>query len=180
MRIVDRRLNPGGKSFENCQRFLRRAKDMVERAVRDATRDRAIGDLEKPGEVAIPAEGTREPYFQHVRGNRRDVILPGNREYVEGDLIDRPKGAAKFRRRDGSEENQEDAFRFVLTRDEFLRIFLDDLNCPISPSDEWSAFKKRECGAPVTQRREPRRIHGVQVLCGRCPPRDALIGKARE
>src|ERR1019366_9312698 len=28
------------------------------------------------------------------------------------------------------EDNQEDAFRFVLTRDEFLRIFLDDLELP--------------------------------------------------
>jgi uncharacterized sporulation protein YeaH/YhbH (DUF444 family) len=131
MRIVDRRLNPGGKSFENRQRFLRRAKDMVERAVRDATRDRAIGDLERPGEVTIPAEGTREPYFQHVRGNRRDIILPGNREYVEGDLIDRPKGGEENSGGAmGTEDNQEDAFRFVLTRDEFLRIFLDDLELP--------------------------------------------------
>lgn len=54
MHIVDRRLNPGSKSFANRQRFLRRAKDMVEKAVREASKDRAIGDLESPGEISIP------------------------------------------------------------------------------------------------------------------------------
>jgi len=131
MRIVDRRLNPQGKSFENRQRFLRRVKDAVERAVREVSRDRAIGDLEKPGEVAIPAKGAREPVFSNTRGSRRDVILPGNRTYVEGDLIDRPSdgeggGGAGL----GLGQSQEDTFRFMLSREEFLSIFLDDLELP--------------------------------------------------
>jgi uncharacterized sporulation protein YeaH/YhbH (DUF444 family) len=131
MHIVDRRLNPQGKSFENRQRFLRRVKDVVERAVRDISRDRAIGDLEKPGEIAIPAEGTREPVFQNMQGSRRDVILPGNREYVEGDLIDRPKGGSGSGGAGMSMGmGQEDSFRFMLTREEFLSIFLDDLELP--------------------------------------------------
>jgi len=46
MHIVDRRLNPGGKSLENRQRFLRRAKVQVQRAVRDAVRDRGIRDID--------------------------------------------------------------------------------------------------------------------------------------
>ena len=113
MHIVDRRLNPRGKSFENRQRFLRRVKDVVERAVREASGDRGIGDLENPAEIAIPAEGTREPIFSHTQGSRRDLVLPGNREYVEGDLIDRPNGgegggggAA------GRGQSQADTFRF--------------------------------------------------------------------
>jgi uncharacterized sporulation protein YeaH/YhbH (DUF444 family) len=133
MHIVDRRLNPGGKSFANRQRFLRRAKDMVERAVREATKDRAIGDLESPGEITIPAEGTREPVFRHTQGIRRDLILPGNRDYVEGDLIERPHGSGEGEGaggRVGRGDGQEDAFRFILTRDEFLSIFLDDLELP--------------------------------------------------
>ena len=35
MFIVDRRLNPGSKSLENRQRFLRRAKALVQGAVKD-------------------------------------------------------------------------------------------------------------------------------------------------
>lgn len=133
MHIIDRRLNPGGKSFANRQRFLRRAKDMVERAVRDASRERAIGDLESPGEISIPAEGTREPTFRHAQGAHRDLILPGNREYVEGDRIPRPRSGAGGEGPGvgaGRSDGQEDAFRFVLTRDEFLDIFLDDLELP--------------------------------------------------
>ncbi|HMB10575.1 DUF444 family protein, partial [Saliniramus sp.] len=63
MHIVDRRLNPGGKSLANRQRFLRRAKALVKRAVRDTTRDRSIRDVESGGEVSIPGEGVREPRF---------------------------------------------------------------------------------------------------------------------
>ncbi len=131
MHIVDRRLNPGGKSFANRQRFLRRVKDMVERAVREASRERAIGDLENSEEVTIPADGAREPLFQHTPGSRRDYVLPGNRDYVEGDLIDRPpSGGRGGGGAGGVGDRQEDAFKFVLTRDEFLNIFLEDLELP--------------------------------------------------
>jgi hypothetical protein len=133
MHIVDRRLNPGGKSFANRQRFLRRAKDMVEKAVREASKDRAIGDLESPGEISIPSEGTREPTFRHTQGVKRDLVLPGNKEYVEGDLIERPRGDGEGEGGGGQVgrgDSQEDAFRFILTRDEFLSIFLDDLELP--------------------------------------------------
>jgi uncharacterized sporulation protein YeaH/YhbH (DUF444 family) len=130
MRIVDRRLNPGGKSFSNRQRFLRRVKDTVTRAVRDASGERMIGDLENAQEVTVPAEGAREPLFRHVAGERRDFFLPGNRDYVEGDLIDRPTGEGGGGAEAGRGGGQEDAFRFVLTREEFLSIFLDDLELP--------------------------------------------------
>jgi uncharacterized protein len=131
MRIVDRRLNPGGKSFSNRQRFLRRVRETVERAVREASRDRAIEDLENAQEVTVPADGAREPVFRHITGERRDFILPGNRDYVEGDEIDRPTGEGGGGGTEpGKGGAQEDAFRFVLTREEFLSIFLDDLELP--------------------------------------------------
>ncbi|WP_424363679.1 YeaH/YhbH family protein [Methylocystis parvus] len=131
MRIVDRRLNPGGKSFSNRQRFLRRVRDTVERAVREASRERAIEDLENEQEVTVPADGAREPLFRHMPGERRDFVLPGNRDFVEGDLIDRPTGAeGPGGSEPGRGHGQEDTFRFVLTREEFLSIFLDDLELP--------------------------------------------------
>jgi uncharacterized protein len=131
MRIVDRRLNPGGKSFSNRQRFLRRVRDTVERAVREASRERAIEDLENEQEVTVPADGAREPVFRHTTGERRDFILPGNRDYVEGDEIDRPTGEGGGGGTEpGKGGGQEDSFRFVLTREEFLNIFLDDLELP--------------------------------------------------
>src|SRR3546814_14084256 len=54
-------------------------------------------------------------------GGNRDHILPGNREYVEGDKIPRPPGGAGQGAggQAGTGEG-EDEFRFVLTREEFL------------------------------------------------------------
>ncbi|HEX2134863.1 MAG TPA: YeaH/YhbH family protein [Microvirga sp.] len=130
MQIVDRRLNPGGKSLANRQRFLRRAKAMVQRAVRDSAIERDIQDLEAGGEVSIPLDGIGEPSFRRApTGGDRDYILPGNKTYVEGDTIERPDGQGGGTGA-GTDGGGEDAFRFVLTPDEFLELFLDDLELP--------------------------------------------------
>ncbi|MFD2248807.1 hypothetical protein FHS82_000915 [Pseudochelatococcus lubricantis] len=132
MHIIDRRLNPGGRSFTNRQRFLRRAKNLVQRAVREDFKNRSIKDLDQGGEVSIVREGVHEPVLRRAGGSgKRDVVLPGNRDYVEGDRIRRPQGGAGAGA--GSEAGQgsgEDAFRFLLTREEYLDLFLDDLELP--------------------------------------------------
>jgi len=135
MHIVDRRLNPGGKSLPNRQRFLRRVKDVAQRAVRESARENDIKNLGKDGRVTVPVDGVREPRFSRQPGSgRHDHILPGNKTYVEGDTIDRPPGGGgggggSGEGGDGG-ENSEDAFQFVLTRDEFLELFLEDLELP--------------------------------------------------
>ena len=130
MYIIDRRLNPGGKSLANRQRFLRRAKAQIQRAVRQTAGDRDITDLERGGEVSIPADGVREPSFRRSgEGGVHDHILPGNKRFVEGDAIDRPPGGSGGAAGGDSGEGEDD-FRFVLTRDEFLDLFLDDLELP--------------------------------------------------
>ncbi|WP_262272562.1 MULTISPECIES: YeaH/YhbH family protein [Microvirga] len=130
MYIIDRRLNPGGKSLANRQRFLRRAKAQIQRAVRQTAGDRDITDLERGGEVSIPADGVREPSFRRSgEGGVHDHILPGNKRFVEGDTIERPPGGGGSAA-GGDNGEGEDDFRFVLTRDEFLDLFLDDLELP--------------------------------------------------
>jgi len=62
--IVDRRLNPGGKSLENRQRFLRRAKALVQGAVKKSSQDRDIKEVLEGGEVNVPIEGMDEPRFR--------------------------------------------------------------------------------------------------------------------
>jgi uncharacterized protein len=131
MYIIDRRLNPGGKSLANRQRFLRRAKAQIQRAVRQTAGDRDITDLERGGEVTIPADGVREPSFRRSgEGGVHDHILPGNKRFVEGDTIDRPPGGGGGSSAGGDNGEGEDDFRFALTRDEFLDLFLDDLELP--------------------------------------------------
>jgi uncharacterized sporulation protein YeaH/YhbH (DUF444 family) len=132
MNIVDRRLNPGGKSLSNRQRFLRRAKALVQRAVREGSGERSISDLERSGEVTIPADGIREPRFHRSPSSGvQDHLLPGNKRFVEGDTIEREAGdgLGGVGSAGGDEEGQ-DEFRFVLSRDEFLDFFLEDLELP--------------------------------------------------
>jgi uncharacterized sporulation protein YeaH/YhbH (DUF444 family) len=128
MHIVDRRLNPNGKSLENRQRFLRRAKALVQGAVKKASQDRDIKDVLEGGEVSIPLDGMNEPRF-HREGGVRDMVLPGNKKFVEGDILQRPQSKSG-KSSDPGEGDGEDAFRFVLSRDEFVDIFLDDLELP--------------------------------------------------
>jgi uncharacterized sporulation protein YeaH/YhbH (DUF444 family) len=131
MYIIDRRLNPGGKSLANRQRFLRRAKAQIQRAVRQSAGDRGISDLERGGEVSIPVEGVREPSFRRSgEGGIHDHVLPGNKRFIEGDTIDRPPSGGGGGSSAGGDGEGEDDFRFVLTRDEFLDLFLDDLELP--------------------------------------------------
>src|SRR5436190_4564628 len=129
MHIVDRRLNPRGKSLENRQRFLRRAKALVQRAVKNSSQSRDIQDVLEGGEVSIPLDGMDEPRLRRGPGGVRDQVLPGNKKFIEGDMLPRPNEGGG-RPKDAGEGEAEDAFRFVLTRDEFVDLFLDDLELP--------------------------------------------------
>ena len=129
MHIVDRRLNPGGKSLENRQRFLRRAKALVQKAVYETSQSRGIQDVLKGGEISIPLGGTEEPHFRKGSAGVHEHVLPGNKTFIEGDILARPPGG-KGKPKDGGDGSGEDAFRFVLTREEFLDLFLDDLELP--------------------------------------------------
>ncbi|WP_431269664.1 DUF444 family protein [Dankookia sp. P2] len=130
MQILDRRLNPSGRSLPNRQRFLRRAKSLVQEAVRDASAKRDIRSADE-GEVTIPLHGIREPSFHLGQGGTRDHVLPGNKEYREGDEIQRPPSGGGGGGSEGSPDGSgEDTFRFVLSREEFLSLFLDDLELP--------------------------------------------------
>ena len=128
MHIVDRRLNPGSKSLENRQRFLRRAKALVQSAVKKSSQHRDIKDVLEGGEVSIPLDGMNEPRFRR-EGGTRDMVLPGNKKFIEGDMLPR-SGQGRGKPSGPGEGDSEDAFRFVLTRDEFVDLFLDDLELP--------------------------------------------------
>src|SRR6201992_3853996 len=128
MHIVDRRLNPGSKSLENRQRFLRRAKALVKGAVKKSSEGRDIKDVLEGGKVSIPLDGMDEPRFRR-EGGTRDMVLPGNKKFIEGDMLPR-SGEGRGKASDPGEGDSEDAFRFVLSRDEFVDLFLDDLELP--------------------------------------------------
>jgi hypothetical protein len=131
MHIIDRRLNPGGKSFANRQRFLRRARAQVRKAVREASSQRSIKDAGKGGEISIPAGGVHEPSFRRSReGGTRDYVLPGNKKYIEGDTIPRPEGGGGQGSQASDSGEGEDEFRFALSDEEYLDLYLEDLELP--------------------------------------------------
>jgi uncharacterized sporulation protein YeaH/YhbH (DUF444 family) len=132
MHIVDRRLNPSGKNLANRQRFMRRAKAQIRKAVHESAGNRSIKDADEGGEVVLPAQGVHEPSFRRSSsGGIRDHLLPGNKEYIAGDTIQRPPNGGGGGGSEGSPDGEgEDDFRFALSRDEFVDLFLEDLELP--------------------------------------------------
>ena len=130
MHIIDRRRDPGGKSLANRQRFIRRARALVRRAVREASAGRSIKDVDKGGDIVVPADGVHEPVLRRgSQGGKREYVLPGNKKYVQGDTIPRPEeeGGGSGAGEDGEGE---DDYRFALSDEEFLDLFLEDLELP--------------------------------------------------
>ena len=132
MNLIDRRLNTSGKSLANRQRFLRRAKALVKQAVRENSKGRGVRDIDQGGEISIPLDGLREPRLHRAgSGGRREVVLPGNKKYLAGDKIPKPKNGGGGGGSQGSADGQgQDDFRFALSQDEYLDLFFEDLELP--------------------------------------------------
>jgi uncharacterized sporulation protein YeaH/YhbH (DUF444 family) len=134
LEIIDRRRNPHGKNLENRQRVLARARAAVARATRSAIDQGTIREVGRDQTVTIPADSLHEPSFHTIfTKGKRQVILSGNKEFSTGDRLSRPPGGKSGSGSgdgQGSGESGEDGFRFVLTRDEFLDLFFEDLELP--------------------------------------------------
>ncbi len=130
--LIDRRPNPREKSLGNRQRFLRRSREEIKRAVDKAVNERNISDAGKGGSISIPSRGISEPRFRlsSDKGDRQRVV-PGNKEFVSGDKIKKPPSGAGGAGKEGSDGGEgEDGFVFSLSRREFLDILFDDLELP--------------------------------------------------
>ena len=133
MDIIDRRPNPHGKNLENRQRVLARARGEVARAARAAIAQGPLRETGHGAAVTIPADVLHEPSFHTVfTSGERHIVLSGNKEFSTGNRLSRPRGG---RGGGGAGSGQgggeaQDGFRFVLTRDEFLDLFFEDLELP--------------------------------------------------
>ena len=130
--FIDRRLNSKGKSTVNRQRFLRRYKQQIKKAVSDAVGSRSITDLESGEQVSIPTRDISEPVFHTGKGGRREAVHPGNDQFVTGDRIDRPpQGQGGPGDGDASDSGEgQDDFVFSISKDEYLDLLFDDLALP--------------------------------------------------
>lgn len=144
--IVDRRLNGRHRNAVNRERFVRRYKDQIRRAVAEAVGKRSITDLDRGERVDIQRKDIAEPFFHHGPGGQREAVHPGNKEFIAGDRLQRPQGGgAGGGGSQASDDGEgEDDFAFVLSREEFLEFFFDDLALP-------DLVKKRLAAIPSTK-----------------------------
>jgi uncharacterized sporulation protein YeaH/YhbH (DUF444 family) len=151
--FIDRRLNPKDKSLGNRQRFLRRAREELKRSIRDQIRTGKISDVDAEHAVSMPARGTSEPRFDDAKDSgRRQHVLPGNKHFAPGDRIAKPSQGGGIGSRPGKRVSEDD-FRFVLSREEVLDLFFEDLELPDMVKlnlKEIVAFKPRRAGFTVT------------------------------
>ncbi len=144
--FVDRRLNPKDKSLGNRRRFLKRVRAYVKKSVNETVSKRRVADVDRGEKVAIPMDGILEPSFHYAReGGRRERVLPGNKSFRAGDHIEKPKSGGGGRGKTGSSDGEgEDDFLFVLSRDEFLDLFFEDLELPDLVKRTLKEFKTKK------------------------------------
>ena len=181
--IIDRRLAGKNKSVGNRERFLRRYREQIREAVRKAVGDRSIHNIQEGADITLPRKDVSEPVFHHGPGGTREIVHPGNQEYVRGDRIARPSGGAggAGSGQASPEGSGEDDFTFRITREEFMNYFFDDLALPrlirtqlLADAPEW---KTRRAG--FISEGNPTSLHVVRSMRVALGRRIAMGGEAR-
>lgn len=180
--ILDRRLNAKNKSAVNRQRFLRRYKEHIKKAVSGAVSRRSITDIEQGEKISIPTRDIHEPTFGHGQGGHRDNVLPGNKEFTRGDRIARPQGGSSGGSGSGASDSGEgeDEFVFQISQSEFLDFMFDDLALPnlvkrqlIGDDD----FQRHRAG--ISNEGNPGQLNVVRSMRSAHARRIALTAKKR-
>ena len=131
--FIDRRLNGKNKSAVNRQRFIRRYKQQIKKAVSDAISNRSVTDISSGESITIPSKDISEPLFHQGKGGRRQIVHPGNDQFNQGDRIKRPQGGAGggSGQGDASADGEgTDDFVFSISKDEYLDLLFEDLELP--------------------------------------------------
>ncbi|HEV7618728.1 MAG TPA: YeaH/YhbH family protein [Burkholderiaceae bacterium] len=179
--LIDRRLQSKNKSAVNRERFLRRYKGQIKRAVEQAIKGRSITDIANGEKVSIPSKDVNEPSFGHTRGGIWETVSPGNKDYLKGDKVQRPKGGSGSGKGKGgnSDETTQDDFVFELSREEFMNYFFEDLELPNMIKTQLTAsneFKTHRAGYKMSG--TPANIHVLRSLRGALGRRIAVGGKS--
>jgi len=175
--FIDRRVDGKNKSAVNRQRFIRRFKSQIKKAVAEAMNGRSITDIDNGEKINIPARDLSEPVFSHGPGGRREAIHPGNKEFTTGDRIARPPGGSGA---DGGGQASntgegEDDFVFELSRDEFLELFFEDLELPnLVRTQLAKASEFKSVRAGFTSAGNPANIDVVRSMKGALARRMAM------
>lgn len=182
LQIIDRRLAGKNKSIGNRERFLRRHKEQIREAVKRAVDGRGIRDVAQGEDVHIPKRDISEPVFRHGQGGHREMVHPGNQDYVKGDRIERPKGGKGKGGGQASDTGEgDDDFVFHLSKEEFMQVFFDDLALPNlarTTLAETPEFKTHRAG--YSSDGTPSNLHIVRSMRGAIGRRIAIGSESRQ
>lgn len=180
--FVDRRLSGKNRSAVNRQRFLRRFKGQIRKAVADAVSGRGVSDLERGEKISIPSKDLNEPVFHHGQGGQRNIVTPGNKEFVTGDRVDRPQGGAGQGGGAASQDGEGmDEFVFELSKEEFINYFFEDLALPDLVKRQLSAASEvKRVRAGFTSDGNPSSLHVVRSMKQALGRRLAMAAGPRE
>ncbi|MGB8972426.1 MAG: YeaH/YhbH family protein, partial [Pseudomonas capeferrum] len=180
--VIDRRLNGKNKSTVNRQRFLRRYREHIKKAVEEAVSRRSIMDMEHGEQISIPGRDIDEPVLHHGRGGKQTIVHPGNKEFTAGEHIPRPQGGGGGggRGKAGNSGEGMDEFVFQITQEEFLEFMFEDLELPnlvkrhLTGADTFKTVR-----AGIANEGNPSRINIVRTLRSAHARRIALTGSSR-
>lgn len=131
--IVNRSSNSERRSLNNRQRFIKRHEEQIRKQVGESIGDISIDTMRgKNGTYKVPIRGTKEP-SPHQDGTTGDTyrVVQGDGTVKRGDTWNKPKGGSGGEPSEGSPDGYgEDDFVFTMTHEEFLRLFMDDLELP--------------------------------------------------
>jgi uncharacterized sporulation protein YeaH/YhbH (DUF444 family) len=160
--LIDRRPNAKGKSTVNRQRFLRRYKTQIKKAISEQISERSITNVDGGESV-------------------REGVYPGNKEFAPGDKIKRPPGGGGGKGGSASDSGEgEDDFVFEISKDEYLDMLFDDLELPNLQKNQLSKMtKSKTVRAGFTNDGVPTNINIVRSLRSALSRRVAMGAEPR-
>jgi uncharacterized protein len=184
--IVDRRLNGKNKSAVNRERFLRRYRDHIKKAVSDSVGKRSITDMDRGESISIPSKDLSEPIFSSGSGGVREGVHPGNKEFARGDSLPKPPGGQGSGGGSGEGDASDtgegiDEFVFQISQEEFLDFMFEDLALPNLVKKQLKDTQNyKYVRAGYASEGTPSKINIVRSLRGAYARRIALGGKSKQ
>jgi len=133
-KILDKRELGKNRSSSNRERFIRRYNSNIKETIKDAIKNNNIADINKgKTTIRVKRKDLTEPEFQSdSKTGNRSIIHPGNKDYVSGDVINKPPQGGGGGGNQGSNDPEigEDDFIFELDKEEFLRFMFEDWELP--------------------------------------------------
>jgi uncharacterized protein len=183
-RVIDRRLNGKNKSTVNRQRFIRRHKNQIKKAIAEQISGRSIKDIDKGENVGIPSKDLTEPTFRHGSGGHTERVFPGNKDFYKGDKIQRPPQGGGQGGGEGEASDSglgDDDFQFSISKEEYLNLLFEDLELPNLEKTQLSKLiKYKKVRSGFSNEGMPANISVIKSLQKATARRIAVTGKKRK